>query len=293
MGLNAVDQILLLDRYPPRGGKEAIRDSRILPGGQVATAMVTCRALGLDRVRYVGKVGDDEFGRLSRQSLIEKGVDCRHVLTEPGIPNQSAVIAVDGRTGERTIFWQRSDRLNFRPGELSPEAIRCAPVLLLDGHDEDAALWCARQAKEAGMLTVLDIDKVRTRTREILPLIDFCLTSETFPRDLSGEAGLEKALAGVARFCPGLVGATLGPAGVAIRWQGRLETVTGYPVDCVDSTGAGDVFHGAFIFSLLQGWPLGRMLRFANAAAALNCTAFGARGGIRPAAQVLAYMADR
>ncbi|HOB54323.1 MAG TPA: PfkB family carbohydrate kinase [Acidobacteriota bacterium] len=290
IGLNAVDRIVTVDCYPALGGKVAFRDERVLPGGQVATAMLAARTLGLPRVRYIGKVGDDAFGRIQLESLAAGGLDTACVRVEPDTPNQSAFIVVDAATGERTIFWQRSERLDFRPGELPPEAYCAAPVLHLDGHDEGMAVECARAARARGILTVLDIDKVRPRSREILPRIDCCISSESFPHALTGEADLERALRGVAALCPGLVAATRGPRGVAGVWRGEYFEVPGYAVRCVDSTGAGDVFHGAFVYALLQGWPLGRMLRFANAAAALNCTAPGARGGLRPAADVIAFM---
>ncbi|NLI46289.1 MAG: ribokinase [Acidobacteria bacterium] len=290
IGLNAVDRIITVDRFPALGGKVAFRDERVLPGGQVATAMLAARTLGLARVRYIGKVGDDAFGRIQLESLAAGGLDTTCVRVEPDTPNQSAFIVVDAATGERTIFWQRSERLDFRPGELRPEEYCAAPVLHLDGHDEAMAVECTRTAQARGILTVLDIDKVRPRSREILPHIDCCISSESFPHALTGEADLERALRGVAVLCPGLVAATRGARGVAGVWRGEYFEVPGYAVRCVDSTGAGDVFHGAFVYALLQGWPLGRMLRFANAAAALNCTAPGARGGFRPAAAVIAFM---
>jgi sugar/nucleoside kinase (ribokinase family) len=290
MGLNAVDRLLTVNRYPDRGGKEEILGERVLPGGQVATAMITCRVLGLERVRYIGKVGDDEFGRIARDSLLESGVDCKNLVMEAGAANQAATIVVDGQTGERTIFWSRPDNLNFRPGELTEEAVCCAPVLHLDGHDQDAALWCARRARERGVMTVLDIDKVRDKSRDLLPFIDFCVMSENFPRVLSGESDLERALRATRRFCPGFLASTVGPQGVRFLWGDRYIGVPGYVVKAVDSTGAGDVFHGAFIYACLQRWSLGRVLRFANAAAAISCTAPGARGNLRPAADVLSFM---
>jgi len=290
MGLNAVDRILTVARYPNLGGKEKILNEQVLPGGQVATAMIACHVLGLRKVRYIGKVGDNDYGRISRQSLEESGVDCRYLVTESGTANQAAVILVDAASGERTIFWQRSDRLNFRPGELTEESVCCAPVLHLDGHDEDAALWCARKAKEHGITTVLDIDKVRRRSRELLPMIDFCIMSETFPRVLTGEDNLEKALKATSRICSGFLASTLGARGVCFLWEDQLLAVPGYQIQAVDTTGAGDVFHGAFIYALIQGWPLSRALCFANAAAALGCTVRGARGGLRSADDVLTFM---
>lgn len=289
LGLNAVDRVLHVDAYPPRGGKVVVNRVEVLPGGQSATAMAACRALGMERVRYAGKVGDDDFGRIQLESLDRAGVDRAWVLVEPGVPSQWADIVVDGLTGERTIFWQRSERLDFRPGELDDDQVLCAPVLLLDGYDGENALRLARRARERGILVVTDLDRVLPSTPELLGFVDVCIGSREFPRELTGEADLERALAGMARRCPGVVGATLGPEGVAVRAGGRLHVVPACPVRAVDTTGAGDAFHGALVFGLARAWPLGRTLRFANAAAALNCTATGARGRLVAAAEALRF----
>ncbi|MBP7865702.1 MAG: hypothetical protein KA419_07100 [Acidobacteria bacterium] len=289
LGLNAVDRVLHAETYPPRGGKVAVNRVEVLPGGQSATAMAACRALGMARVRYAGKVGDDDFGRLQLESLDRAGVDRAWVRVEPGVPSQWADIVVDAVTGERTIFWQRSDRLNFRPGELADDAVLCAPVLLLDGYDGDNALRLARGAKARGILVVTDLDRVFPWTPDLLGFVDVCISSREFPSELTGEPDLATALEGMARRCPGVVGATLGPDGVAVWAGGSLHVVPACPVRAVDTTGAGDVFHGALVFGLARGWPLGRTLRFANAAAALNCTATGARGKLVSAAEALRF----
>lgn len=289
LGLNAVDRVLHAETYPPRGGKVAVKRVEILPGGQSATAMAACRALGMERVRYAGKVGDDAYGSLQLESLDRAGVDRAWVRVEPGVPSQWADIVVDAVTGERTIFWQRSERLDFRPGELDDDEVLCAPVLLLDGYDEKNALRLARLARERGILVVTDLDRVFPSTRELLGFVDVCIGPREFPAELTGEPDLEAALAGMARLCPGVVGATLGPEGVALYAGGRLHVVPACPVRAVDTTGAGDAFHGALVYGLARGWALGRTLRFANAAAALNCTATGARGNLVSADEALRF----
>ena len=285
-GAVGTDRVLTVDQYPPCGEKVAVTGLSVLAGGQAATAMVACRAFGLARVRYVGKVGDDDFGRRQTASLDEAGVDRALVREEPGVPSQWADIVVDGASGERTIFWQRDSRLNFRAGELDDEALLDAPVLLLDGYDTANAARVAKKARARGILTVTDIDHFFPGMEELLPCIDVCISSESFPHEFSGEGDLERALRAVARLCPGIVGATRGVRGVAVLGAGGVETCPAYPVRAVDTTGAGDVFHGGLVYGLTRGWPLCRTLRFAQAAAAVNCLKPGARGNLRPAAEV-------
>ncbi len=289
LGLNAVDRVLTVDRYPPCGEKVAVTGLSVLSGGQAATAMAACRAFGLARVRYAGKVGDDDFGRRQLDSLDQAGVDRSLVRVEPGAASQWADIVVDGASGERTIFWQRDGRLNYRAGELDDEALLDAPVLLLDGYDTANAVRLAQKAKARGILTVTDLDRVFPGMEELLPCLDLCISSESFPHEFSGEGDLERALRSVARHCPGVVGATRGVRGVALLGPGGLETCPAFPVRAVDTTGAGDVFHGGLVYGLARGWPLCRTLRFAQAAAALNCLRPGARGHLRPAAEVEAF----
>ena len=289
LGENSVDRLVRVNRLPPSGGKAEILREDVLPGGQVATALVACRTLGLGTVRYFGKVGDDDGGRLTLSSLQTAGVDCRGVRVEPGVPTRTAWIVIEGDTGERTVFWHRDSRLRLRPGEIDAEAICSAPVLLVDGHDPEAAVWAARQARTRGILVVLDIDTPTPRCAELLAETDFCIGPASFFRQFTGETNLDRALAVAARFCSGLPVATLGPDGASVWWDGGLATSPGFVVSAVDTTGAGDAFHGAFLYGLSQGWALGHLLDFANAAAALNCTALGARGGLSHADTVARF----
>ena len=143
VGLNATDTLLLLPAFPAYGGKVAFDDEVLSPGGQVATAMVTCARLGL-RVKYIGTVGDDERGRVQMESLLETGINLDHVQVRKGAPNQSAYILIDRTTGERTVLARRPDVLRLEPDEIRPEQITCARLLHIDGHDTQAVARAAR-----------------------------------------------------------------------------------------------------------------------------------------------------
>lgn len=279
VGLNATDTLIRLPHYPGLGSKVEFRSTDILPGGQVATAVAACQHWGL-RTRYVGKIGDDTAAAIHRAEFERLGVET-HLLTAPGCASQLAVILVDD-AGERTVLWKRDNRLTLLPEELQREWISQARALHLDGHDTAAAVVAAGWARDAGIPVIADLDDLYPGIEDLLGKIDFLITSRDIPGRLTGEWDLRKSLPAVrSRYGCRLTAATLGQEGV-LAWDGsHFHYAPAFRVPPLDTTGAGDIFHAGFIYGLLQGWPLPRQLDFACAAAALNCTAAGARGGIQ------------
>jgi sulfofructose kinase len=289
LGLNAFDTIVVVPRFPASGEKVRIVEAVRCPGGQVATAMIACGGWGL-RARYIGSVGDDEAGRVHQQEFQTAGVEA-HLLVKPGVVSQFAYILVDQRTGERTIFWQRDERLAVPPSWLRRAWVERARLLHLDGHDPAAAVQAARWARAAGIPVVADLDNFYPGMEELLPLVDYLLAAEEFPARVLGPCQPERALEELRRrFGHRVAGVTLGARGAMVLSEEGLLRCPGYPVQAVDTTGAGDVFHAGFIYGLLQHWPIVHCLEFACAAAALNCTALGARGGVRPVNEILAFI---
>ncbi len=279
VGLNATDTVVALADFPVAGSKVEFQKSYVLPGGMVATTVMACQSWGL-KTRYVGKLGQDHAADLHRAEFARAGVEAQ-ALTVPGCDSQQSVILVDGTTGDRTVLWKRDGRLELRPEELKREWIVNARALHVDGYDTRAAVQAAKWAREAGIPVVADLDDLYPGVEELLPLIDHLIVSRDFPTRLTGESDLRAALVVMrASFGAKLAAATLGPEGV-LGWDGRnLHYCRAFRVPVVDSTGAGDVFHAGYLYGLLQGWELDRTLEFACAAAALNCTGIGARGGI-------------
>jgi sulfofructose kinase len=232
------------------------------------------------KTKYIGKVGGDELGQFSLNSIRQEGVDVSSVTMEPNAQNQFAIIIVDGVSGERTILWDRDERLMYREGELQKEEVCSGRLLHLDGHDLRAAIQCAKWAKGEGIPTVLDIDKVEPLTSELMREIDFVITSSRFPTLFTGISDREKALIEIQKQTPGFLCATLGPEGAMALVDGEILYVKGFPIHAVDTTGAGDVFHAGFVYGLLQNWEVVEILRFANAVAALKCRDLGGRRGI-------------
>jgi sulfofructose kinase len=289
VGLNATDMLIRLPHYPALGSKVEFRSADILPGGQVATAVAACQQWGL-RTRYVGKIGDDSAAAIHRAEFDRLGVET-HLVTVLGCASQQAVILVDD-AGERTVLWKRDNGLTLQPGELQREWIINARALHVDGHDTAAAVVAAGWARDAGVPVIADLDDLYPGIETLLGKIDYLITSRDIPGRLTGEPDLRQSLPAVrTRYGCHLTAATLGHEGV-LAWDGsRFHYAPAFQVKTLDTTGAGDIFHAGFIYGLLQAWPMPRQLDFASAAAALNCTAAGARGGIQSVENIEALIA--
>lgn len=292
LGLNAMDYIAVVPRFPRPGGKTDIAQLSLEPGGQVATALTVCARMGL-AARYVGSVGSDPLGRLQIESLQREGIDISHVRVVPDASSQMAFILVEAGVGERTIIWHRDQRLLYPPESVEPDVVTSGRILHLDGRDSAAALRAARLAREAGVPVVIDIDRVYDDdTPRLLQTVDYLIAAEEFGGTFTGCADpLDAAAALAARFPQALTGITLGARGAVFVLDGQPERFPAYEVEVRDTTGAGDVFHGAFIVGLLRGWDVRRIIRFAQATAALKCRRLGARAGIPAAAEVEAFFA--
>jgi sulfofructose kinase len=278
VGLNATDTVIPLETYPARGSKTEYSTVTTLPGGQVATTVVACQQWGL-RTRYVGKLGDDLAATLHREAFSHAGVEA-HIITAPSAPSAQSLILVDAH-GERTVLCRRDERIILHPSDLHREWITNARALHVDGHDTEAAIEAAAWAREANIPVIADLDELYPNIESLLTNVDYLIVSRDFPSRLTAEPNLDQALRKMYhRYNAKLAAATLGEEGVLAFDGTQLLHIPAFRVPVIDTTGAGDIFHAGFIYALLQNWPLNRQLEFACAAAALNCTAVGARGGI-------------
>jgi sulfofructose kinase len=278
VGLNATDTVIPLAHYPERGSKTEYNKAHIMPGGQAASTVVACQTWGLT-TRYVGKLGDDDAASLHRHEFDRAGVDTR-IITVPDASSPQSLILVD-EGGERTVLCRRDERLLLQPADLDRSWIVNARALHVDGFETAAATTAAAWARAAGIPVIADLDETYPGVEDLIENVDYLIVSRDFPMRLTRERNLEQALRTLKRNYRCMVtAATLGEHGV-IAWDGKqFHTSAAYRVPVTDTTGAGDIFHAGFIYGLLQDWPLARQLDFACAAAALNCTAQGARGCI-------------
>jgi sulfofructose kinase len=279
VGINATDTIIRLPHFPAPDSKVQVRSVDVLPGGQVATALVACRRWGLG-ARYVGKIGDDDAGRLQQFEMERAGVEA-HWVVAPGGRSQSSFILVDETSGERTVLWIREPGVALRPGDIQREWIRGARALLVDGHDTAAGTQAARWAREEMIPVVGDFDNRYPGVETLLEFVDFPVTSRDFAERLTGESDLLRSLPRLLlQYKCRTICATLGRLG-AIAWDGsRFSLCPAFRIRAIDTTGAGDIFHGAFLYGLITKWTTEEILEFSCAAAAMNCQAVGARGHI-------------
>ena len=277
VGCNSVDYVYRLPAAPRADSPTAkmrISSHAVSCGGQTATAMAACAALGL-RAGYLGAVGTDDNGRHLRAELEQRGVDTSHVLTRSG-RNRFAVIAVDNQSGERIVLWDRDDRLNLSVDEIRPEVIASARVLHVDDEDQEAAICAARLGRAAQVPVTSDIDRLTVRTAELVAAVTVPMFNEHTLPQFVGESSPERALRKLRKSHAGILCVTLGEEGAMMLSGDELVYEHGFEVEAVDTTAAGDVFRAAFVYALLHGMPARQMLRFANAAAAVSCTRAGA-----------------
>ncbi len=292
IGLNATDTLLIVDEFPPYAGKVPLRQELMSPGGQVATAVVACAKLGLN-TQYVGTIGDDLRGQIQRESLEGTGVDTSGLLVRQGSPNQTGFIIIDTRTGERTVLWQRVDALRLDRTDINPDHIINSRMLHIDGFDTDAAAYAAGIARKHGVPVSLDVDTVYPDFENVLRHVDILVASSSWPGKWTGEEDPFTALGLLqAEYGFQVASMTLGQFGALALENGQWEYSPAFEIHTVDTTGAGDVFHGALCYARLQGMDLHSVLEFANAAAAINCTAIGARGHLPVLSEVEGLLAQ-
>lgn len=260
------------------------------PGGQVASALVTAAKLGL-RAKYIGTVGDDERGRIQLESLRSAGIHIEDVEVRANCPTQTAYILVDQSTGERTVLWKREECLRLEPDAITAEKITSARLLHVDGHDTPAVAKAAEIARRHGIPVTLDVDTIYHGLESLFPHVDYLVASSEFPLQWTHTGDPFRALEMIQQeYRMPVAAMTLGPHGALARADGRFIYSPAFAVNCADTTGAGDVFHGAFCYSVIENMPLRDALEFSNAMAALNCTALGARGHIASLKEARAFM---
>jgi sulfofructose kinase len=287
VGANSVDFVNILPGYPQLSGsfaKMRIRQRHVLCGGQTATALSACASFGL-RCKYVGVSGTDENGKRIRAELARRQIDTDDLIIRDA-ENQFAVILVDETSGERIVLWDRDDRLLLRDRELPFEALAAARVVHVDDVDDEAAIRAARIGVEAGAMVTSDIDRLTARTEELTGAVTHAIFAQHVPPHLTGVSDMEGALRELRKRHHNVLCVTMGEQGAMALDGDRFYHEPGFQVRAVDTTGAGDVFRGGFIYALLQGLPMDQVLRTANAAAAISCTRLGALGGIPDLAEV-------
>lgn len=287
LGQACVDFLCLTPLYPAENQKVELIGMEKQCGGPASTALVTLSRLGI-KTSFLGSVSDDSFGKDIIADLGKENVDTTYLKVTPGFASQFAFISVTKGTGDRTIFWCPSTSPFLAPHDIDLSRFSNAKILHLDGLMLEAGIEAARQARKQGLRVVLDAGTMREKTKDLLSLIDTLITSENFAIPVAGvESSPEDRLRVLREYCPGDIIITLGAKG-SIGLSGKtLIHQEPFPVNTIDSTGAGDVYHGAYIYGMLNNWSMEKSMGFASAAAALKCRKLGGRKGIPSLFQVM------
>ena len=291
IGQASIDHVCSVEGMPRFTGKESMLAYEVLPGGQVATAVLAGARLGL-RGAFVGSVGTDPAGPGVLAPLEAAGIDVSGVRRVAGASTRLAVILVDRASGERTVLWYRDPRLRLRLEDVPGERIARARCLLLDGDDPEVSAHAARLARAAGVPVVLDVDRDAPGIEALLAAADFPIVSRHFAESFSGDGTLRGGLERLVALGARLAVATLGDRGCLALGGGGLVRSPAFRVAPRDTTGAGDVFHAAFVWGLLEGLDVEPLLRAANAAAALSARGLGAQGGLPTRNELEAFLRD-
>ena len=281
VGANSVDFVYRLPSFSSPDSSFAklrITEHLISCGGQVTTALATCAAMGLS-TSYIGTIGSDPNGERIREELTRRGIDATGAVAR-NAANPFAVILLDEGHGERVVLWHRDAAIALSPADVDREAVTAARLLHVDDVDIEASLQAATLARAAGKPVTSDIERTGDEVWVLVDAVTIPIFAEHVPSALTGDDDVPRALARLRKPHHAMLCVTLGARGALLLAGDDIVHEPGIAVETVDTTGAGDIFRGAFIYALLRGDTPRDVVRFANAAAALSCTRIGAMSSI-------------
>lgn len=288
VGIAVMDRIYYVGDLPTEGGKYVANNYREVGGGPAATAAVAAAKLGA-QVDFIGRVGDDDTGASLLQELESFGVNTRFVKRYQNARSSQSAIVVDAQ-GERIIVNYPSPDLLMDASWLDEIDFSQWDVVLADVRWHEGTKKAFTLARQANVITVLDGDITPQDISDLVALSDHAVFSAPGLRRMSGEQDLVAGLKHSKTITNGHVYVTNGSEGCFWLEHQQVAHQSGFPVEVVDTTGAGDVFHGAFAFSLAQGEAGREGIRFASAVAALKCTRPGGRAGIPDCDQTRSFL---
>jgi sugar/nucleoside kinase (ribokinase family) len=295
LGLATLDHLMQVESFAQPVGQAKVKAFDIQGGGLTGTALVAAARLGLS-VELWGVAGTDRLGDWIVAGLEAEGVGLQGFRRRDGMEGPLVLVFVDGETGERRFQLARWLR-DADPYPLDLERLDGAKCLLVDGMFPRAAVEAARYARSRGIPVVADLGGVEGSQRELVSLVDYLVTNEDCARRVAGgSAGPddpERACKLMSAMGPRVVVATLGGRGSVYGEGENISRQPAFPVSVVDTTGAGDCFHGAFCVGVVRGWGLGETVRFASAAAAIKCQRLGGRAGLPRMTEVEAFLRER
>jgi len=288
LGFCSIDYLCKVP-YIPIDEKVEILQFLAQGGGPAATATVAAARLGA-ATTFIGAIGDDERGEAIINGFIKENVNTDHLQKKSGKESPVAYCWIEKDSGNRSVAWSKGSSMPLNPSWIRPDFISALKLLHLDGHNTEAAIKAATVAKENNVIVSLDAGTVVPDIGKLVEISDICIASRTFAYKYTGESDPQKAARKLFGRNKLISAVTCGEDGVFAVAEGKETTRKAFQVDVVDTTGAGDVFHGAFAYAVIRGWSMDYALDFASAAAALKCTKFGGRTGIPTTPEVIEFL---
>lgn len=292
MGCAAMDVLAIVERMPALDEKmHAVRVDR-QGGGPVGTALVVGARMG-HKAAFAGQVGDDFAGQFIIDEFKREGVDLRGEVVHRHAKSQISLILVDRPTGKRTVVTGRGTLADAACDRLRHEMSAQGKILHVDGYDMDAAICFADECRAAGGIVVYDAGSVYEGSEPLLARTDVAVTSRAFAEKMFDHRDWEAACRALVEMGPSYAGVTLGAEGAVGLDGEEFFEVAPFPVEpVVDTTGAGDVFHGSLNVGILKGWDFKTCMTFAAAVAAMKCRKLGGRAGIPTFAEAMAFLKE-
>jgi sugar/nucleoside kinase (ribokinase family) len=280
-GAVAVDELVYVERHPDPDGKVPVQAHRREGGGLTGTALVAVARLG-GRAAYCGVLGTDELSQYTLRELERAGVDCSCVIRQPGAgPIHSFVIVVPP-TSQRTVLAFRDDFVARPPETITEDLVGACRVLFVDHVAVEPALRAAQLARVRGVPVVADLESdCDSALVELMELVDHLIVGIHFAQRATGRSTPEEAVRALARRDRACTVVTAGARGCLYsEYGGEVQTVPALQVPVVDTTGCGDVFHGAYAVCIARGMEPNQAILVANITAGIKATCPGGRGGI-------------
>jgi len=278
-GICAADYLCIVPKYPKLDEKTETVEFSYQGGGPIATALVTLARLGFN-TSFIGKIGIDADGNFVLQQFSVEGVNTSGIIVDDNMSTNKAFIWIDQKSGKRSIVLNGKKYIPVSVNEISFAHINSTKYLLIDGRDTDSVFRAINWAKKKGTQIVLDAGSPRERNEEILRLVDYPVVSQSFCHEYFNTKNYRWVVQELLNFGAKVAVVTCGDKGCYAADLTGTYYQPAFKVRVVDTTGAGDVFHGAFVAGLLKNWQLPEILKFASAVAAIKCRQLGGRKGI-------------
>ena len=288
------DLVIEMEKLPPSNVNTRMQNYCFQGGGNVPTATVAASVLGL-RCAILGITGGDMFGHASVADFQYNGVDTTHLVLQPGKHTAFSLCVTETSVSGKEFISKESDSRALEPQELDERFVKSARILHIGDMITPAKAVAADWTYEAGGLVSIDAAYYRPDIYQNYRYLDIFIASETYYNSLCADKGhmsCEKAARFIRAKGPRIVLLTLGEKGCRGVYDETYFEMPAFTVNAKDSTGAGDVFHGAFNYAYLQGWDVPRCARFSSAVSAIKCTQMGGRAGIPNLQTVTRFLSD-